>query len=156
MEDQLVEAWNIHNRIQIYVLSSLSEQSLLFSADSNHKGRSVADHFMHMHNVRLMWLKASAPLLLDGLVKLEKAAEPVQKTIIEGLQASGAAIAVLIGESLAAGGKVKGFKPNVMAFYGYLVSHDSYHMGKIDLILRQSGQPMDDKTHYGMWEWGSR
>jgi uncharacterized damage-inducible protein DinB len=154
VEDQIVEAWEIHNRIQIYVLESLTEASLLCASQG--KGRTVGDHFAHIHNVRLMWITAAAPELMAGLQKLEKDAGMNTQAICDALHASSDTISALLKQSIAAGGKVKGFKPNVVAFLGYLISHESYHQGKIDLILRQAGTPVDDKTHYGMWEWGKR
>lgn len=154
MEDQLVEAWNIHNRIQIYVLESLPQEALLDA--SLGRGRTVGDQFAHMHNVRLMWLKASAPELLEGLDKLEKEAAADKHVLADALSKSGKAISHLLTSAIASGGKVKGFKPNAVGFLGYLISHESFHAGKIDLILRQAGHPMDDKIHYGMWEWGVR
>lgn len=42
------------------------------------------------------------------------------------------------------------------AFVGYLVSHESHHRGQIALALEQSGNPLDKKVSYGLWEWGSR
>jgi uncharacterized damage-inducible protein DinB len=153
LEEQLIDAWRIHNRIQLHVLESLPEETLPDA--SLGRGRTVGDHFAHVHNVRLMWLKSAAPALLEGLDKVEKEGALVKQTLMNALETSGEAMATLLKESIAAGGKVKGFKPNVAGFFGYLISHESYHMGKIDLILRQAGHPMDDKIHYGMWEWGS-
>ena len=166
MEERLIEAWNIHNRIQIYLLNGISVEGL--GDASQGKGRTVADHFAHVHNVRLMWLKASAPELMEGLVKIEKpATHTAHESLKDALTASGIAVekleagsrsslTLLLRQAIASGGKVKGFKPNVVAFVGYLISHESYHAGKIDLILRQAGHPVDDKTHYGTWEWGVR
>jgi len=76
----------------------------------------------------------------------------LKKSLIQ----SGAAIEELIAASVAAGGRVKGFKPHVTAFVGYLISHESYHRGEIGIILAQSGNPLDKKASYGMWEWGVR
>jgi uncharacterized damage-inducible protein DinB len=157
MDGQIVEAWEIHNRIQVYVLESLQDEALICASQG--RGRTVADHFAHIHNVRLMWITASAPDLMAGLNKLDKPdknASVSKQTLLQSLIDSGAAISSLVKASIAVGGKVKGFKPNVAAFFGYMVSHESYHQGKIDLILRQAGQPIDDKIHYGMWEWGKR
>ncbi|HTD42435.1 MAG TPA: DinB family protein, partial [Mucilaginibacter sp.] len=53
-------------------------------------------------------------------------------------------------------GKVKGFKPHAAGFLGYLISHESHHRGQIMLALKQSGHPVDQKTQYGLWEWGTR
>jgi uncharacterized damage-inducible protein DinB len=57
---------------------------------------------------------------------------------------------------LAAGGKVKGFKPHVVAFVGYLISHESHHRGQIGWTLKNTGHPLSQKTAYGLWEWGVR
>jgi uncharacterized damage-inducible protein DinB len=151
--EQLVEAWRIHSRIQTFVLAALTEEQLACTAQA--RGRTVADQFAHIHNVRLMWLAASAPELGTGLTKLEKSGLSGAE-VSDALTASASAIEKLVEQSMSAGGKVKGFKPHVSAFVGYLISHESYHQGKIDFTLRLAGKPVDDKTHYGMWEWGNR
>lgn len=149
-----MQMWSIHARIQLYFLNALSPEQLSVTAPS--KGKSVADQFAHMHNVRLMWLKASAPDLLEGLENVEKASALEPGVLASALQASGAAIEALVRRSAESGGKVKNFKPDVVSFVGYLISHESFHAGKADMSLRLAGLPVDDKTHYGMWEWGVR
>ncbi len=54
------------------------------------------------------------------------------------------------------GDKVKGFNPHATAFLGYLISHESHHRGQIGWTLKQSGRPFDQKTAFGLWEWGVR
>lgn len=154
MEDQLLETWNIHNRINIYLLEAISEEAL--SGVSASKGRSVGEQFAHLHNVRLMWLKTSAPELLEGLSKLEKGQKLDKKLLEKSLKDSGKAIESLLTKSIASGGKIKGFKPHVTAFLGYLISHESHHRGQIALSLKQAGHKLDQKIAYGIWEWGSR
>jgi uncharacterized damage-inducible protein DinB len=51
---------------------------------------------------------------------------------------------------------VKGFKPDVAGFVGYLIAHDAHHRGQISMLARQVGHPLSKKTMFGMWEWGSR
>ena len=109
-----------------------------------------------MHNVRLMWLKAAAPELLAGLVKIENTQANDKKLLRSSLLDSGRAIGALLTQSLKAGGKVKGFKPHAAAFLGYLISHESHHRGQIVLTLKQAGEPVDKKVSYGIWEWGVR
>ena len=69
-QKQLLETWDIHDRINIYLLEAIDESAL--GSHSASKGRSVAEQLAHIHNVRLMWLKSGTPDLLKGLEKIEK------------------------------------------------------------------------------------
>jgi uncharacterized damage-inducible protein DinB len=153
-EKQFLETWEIHNRINLYLLDAVEPAALVSLSAS--KGRTVGEQFAHIHNVRLMWLKAAAPELLAGLMKIEKEQAVDKKLLRKCLAESGETIKSLLTKSLRDGGKVKGFKPHVSAFLGYLVSHESHHRGQIILSLKQAGKPLDKKILYGIWEWGVR
>ena len=153
MEDQLIETWNIHDRINRYLLKAVPDDALGSALGPKH--RTIYQLFAHMHNVRLLWLKSAAPELLGGLAKLE--GETGDKdTLATVLESSGQAIASLLQKGLAAGGKVKGFKPHAVAFLGYLISHESHHRGHIGWTLKNTGHPLDQKTSYSLREWGVR
>jgi uncharacterized damage-inducible protein DinB len=154
VSERLLEVWAIHDRLNRYLLEAVPPESL--GDPSASKGRTVGEQFAHMHNVRLMWLKEAAPALLDGLEKIEKDAAGDPAFLARSLEASGAAVARLLGDALASGGRVRGFKPHAEGFLGYLISHESHHRGQILLSLKQSGRPIDRKTQYGLWEWGVR
>jgi uncharacterized damage-inducible protein DinB len=118
------------------------------------RGRSIADIAAHIHNVRLMWLAAAdksakIPTKLDA----DKAS---REDIQGGLKASAAAIQALIQKGLSdPAGRVPNFKPDVVGFVGYLVSHDSHHRGQISMLARQLGHPVPPKAGFGLWEWGT-
>jgi uncharacterized damage-inducible protein DinB len=153
-EKQFLETWEIHNRINLYLLDAVEPAALVSLSAS--KGRTVGEQFAHIHNVRLMWLKSAAPGLLAGLPKVEKEQAVDKKLLRQSLAESSEAIRLLLSQSLSDGGKVKGFKPHVIAFLGYLISHESQHRGQIILSLKQAGKPLDKKILYGIWEWGVR
>ena len=132
-EKHFLETWEIHDRINLYLLDSVEPAEL--SNLSASKGRTVGEQFAHIHNVRLMWLKSAAPNLLAGLVKLEKPQAVDKKLLRKSLSDSGVAIKSLLSQGLQEGGRVKGFKPHVTAFLGYLISHESHHRGQIILSL---------------------
>jgi uncharacterized damage-inducible protein DinB len=154
MQDQLLDTWAIANRVNLYVLDAIPPEALGIVPDS--KGRSVGQMFAHIHNVRLMWLEVAAPELVDGLAKIEKSHYAAKDHLRHSLEASGQAIEGLLKKAIDAKGKVKGFKPHVVAFMGYLIAHDAYHRGEIGIVLKQIGHPLDNKVSYGMWEWGVR
>jgi len=118
---QIIETWEINNKIDLYLLNSINEEHL--SSISLSKGRTVAEHFAHIHNVRLMWLKEAIPELLTSVEKIEK--ENITKhSLTEQLKKSGLAISKMIEKALEEG-KLKGFKPHPTAFLGYCFTRKS-------------------------------
>jgi uncharacterized damage-inducible protein DinB len=103
-----------------------------------------------------MWLKQAAPELLARLEKIEKEDASDKQRLHQSLVASGQAINQLFTKAIESGGKVKGFKPHVTAFLGYLISHESHHRGQIALSLKQCNHPLSKKALFGIWEWGVR
>jgi len=68
MEKEFLETWEIHNRINLYLLDSILDDYLADTASS--KGRNVGEQFAHIHNVRLLWITAAKPELLKGLERI--------------------------------------------------------------------------------------
>jgi hypothetical protein len=50
-------------------------------------------------------------------------------------------------------GRVEGFRPDVPAFFSYLVAHDAHHRGQITQLARQAGNPLPQKAMFG-WRSG--
>ncbi len=61
---------------------------------------------------------------------------------------------MLIGRAVAAGGRIKDFRPHVTAFLGYPISQASHHRGQVGWIWKHSGHPFDAKTALGLRAWG--
>lgn len=149
----LIDTWEISHRMNEYLLTGIREE--YFADTASTKGRNVGQHFAHISNVRLMWVKAAAPELLDGLIKIEKETSITKKLLLDAFELSTKAISTIISKGLETG-RVKGFKPHTEAFVGYLVAHEAHHRGQVILVLKENGHMPDKKILYGLWEWGSR
>lgn len=148
--NDLLEAWDISARLNLFFLDALDDNQLHAKAE---KGKSVIGHFVHLHNVRLMWLDATDKG--HGLAKLSDK-DATAESLKAGLIQSAAAIRSLVEAAVAENRRVKGFKPSNEAFLSYLMAHEAHHRGMAELTLRLCGQPIPDKTSYGLWEWGVR
>ncbi len=148
----LLEAFNTNNRINRYLIDNLPPAAWTAKPPDG-KGRTIAAIVAHMHNVRVMWLKAAKadeiPEQLD-----RSTVTPTQA--VRALEASLKALSVVMGRALETDGRIKGFRPDVAGFLGYLISHDAHHRGQITMLARQLGNPLPQKAMFGMWEWGSR
>jgi uncharacterized damage-inducible protein DinB len=153
LPEALLNAFAINDRINRYMLENLPAEA--WRADPpGGKGRNVAAIVAHMHNVRVMWLKAAAkgskiPEQLDR-------SKVTVKQSVAALAESHAALAAVLRSALESDGRIKGFKPDVASFFGYLVAHDAHHRGQITQLARQAGHPLPQKAMFGMWEWGTR
>ncbi|MEP7254574.1 MAG: DinB family protein [Ferruginibacter sp.] len=151
MIEQLIETWEISNRINLYLLDAIDEPWLQDITSS--KGRNIEEQFAHIHNVRLMWIKEAAPKLSEQLDKLEKGIS--KKTIATSFKKSNESISTLIAESLVSG-KIKGFKPHPVAFVGYLIAHEAHHRGQIMMCLKENKHLTSKSLSFALWQWGTR
>ena len=155
LDTQLLETWNIHNRIIFYILDALTPESL--AGVPAGKGRSVGQILAHIHNVRLMWLNAAAPDLIGEMEKIPTRKKDAVTLVLlrASLEASRQAMEALFKRGFEKG-RISGFKPHPAAAFGYFLAHEWYHLGETGMTLSQAGFPLDEKTAYGIWEWGSR
>jgi uncharacterized damage-inducible protein DinB len=149
----LLHAFDTNDRINQYLLENVPAEAWRAEPPEG-KGRTIAAIAAHMHNVRVMWLKAAAkgskiPEQLD-----RSTVTPAQAA--RGLEQSRAALSAVLRSSLDGDGRVKGFRPDVAGFFGYLIAHDAHHRGQICMLARQVGHPLSQKAMFGMWEWGTR
>jgi len=148
----LLNAFDINNRINQYMIENLPAEAWTAKPPDG-KGRTVAAIVAHMHNVRVMWLKAAKAATIPD--QLDRATVTPGQAI-RGLESSRHALNELICQALATNGRIRSFKPDVAGFFAYLIAHDSHHRGQIAMLARQQGHPLPQKAMFGMWEWGVR
>jgi uncharacterized damage-inducible protein DinB len=151
--EALLTAFNTNERINQYLLANLPAEAWRAEPPEG-KGREIAAIVAHMHNVRVMWLKAAAKgtIIPD---QLDRHTVTVPQAV-KALEQSRKALAAVLRDSLESDGRIKGFKPDVAGFFGYLIAHDAHHRGQVCMLARQVGHPLPQKAIFGMWEWGSR
>jgi uncharacterized damage-inducible protein DinB len=149
--DALLEMYAANNRITRYLIENLPGEAWR-AEPPDRRGRTIAAIAAHIHNVRGMWLKAVGG---EAVEKLDWRSV-TRDAALEALDRSHAALSNVLAAALAGDGRIKGFKPDVAGFIGYLVSHDAHHRGQIAMLARQTGLPLRQKATFGMWEWGHR
>ncbi len=149
----MLETFAIDERANQLLLGNITDAAW-HAATPTGKGRTVADIAAHIHQVRLMWL-AAADKSAKAWAKLQPD-KATRKEVQAALKESAAAISGLLQKALDdPAGTVPNFKPNVVAFVGYLISHDSHQRGQIGMLARQVGHAVETKAAYGLWEWGT-
>jgi uncharacterized damage-inducible protein DinB len=150
IRQSLISAFATNNRIDCYLIENLAAEARAAKPPEG-KGRTIAAIAIHIHNVRLMWLKAGGVAKLP--VKLEENASA--KDTLQALDESHQAMAKVLEGALDSG-QVKRFKPDAPSFFAYLIAHDAHHRGQIASLARRLGHPIPQSVGFGMWEWGSR
>lgn len=152
MTESILRAFATNERINQYLLEHLSDEAWRAQLPEK-KGRNIAEIAAHMHSVRLMWIKAARK---DAA--LPDKFDPATATRRDAMRSFGEShrlLADVLREGLAAG-RVKGFTPDAVGFFSYLVAHDAHHRGQIASLAKRLGHPLPKQAEFGMWEWGSR
>jgi|ERR1700685_37583 uncharacterized damage-inducible protein DinB len=153
LQDSMLQAFQTNDHINHYLLENLPAEAWRAEPPGG-KGRTVASIMAHIHNVRVMWLKAAA--------KESKIPDQLDPNVVTQAQASKAlgesarALAAVLKSAMEGDGRIKGFRPDVAGFFAYLIAHDAHHRGQISMLTRQSGHALTKKATFGMWEWGAR
>ena len=148
----LLQSFDTNDHINQYMLQNLPADAWRATPPAG-KGRTIAAIVAHMHNVRVMWLKAAKAPDIPAQLERDKV---TSAQAAKGLEQSRSALAEVMKTALEGDGRVKGFRPDVAGFVGYLIAHDAHHRGQVCMLARQLGHPLPQKAMFGMWEWGSR
>jgi len=146
------EAFLTNERINQVLLDALSPEVWRAQPPCS-KRRNIATTFAHMHNVRCMRLKMSAHKVAPA--RLDRA-EVTPAEAKKALGQSARAMVHLIEQSLARGGHVPDYRPDVVALVCSAITHDAHHRGQICHWASQLGAPLTPEQQLQMWEWDKR
>ena len=121
-------------------------------------GRTIADIFAHVHNIRCKWLRLSAPHLKLPARLDRRRCTPRQARA--ALAESARRCSEMLAESLTIPpGRVPSFlrdgwarpwRPGA-AMFAYMIAHDAHHRGQAAMLAHQLGLPL--AAGYKMWAW---
>jgi len=149
----VLHCWRTHERINQFLLEALPAPAWDAKPPGG-KGRTIAAIVSHMHNVRHMWLVVCSPDFAAP-EKLDRHTVTLAKAR-KALESSSHAIEELLARSLANGGHVKDFKPDVVGLHGYMIAHEAHHRGQICMQARALGHQLPTEVGFGMWDWPKR
>ena len=122
--------------------------------------RTIAAIFTHMHNVRIKWVRLSAPHLKLPTQLNRASCTPQQARA--GLAASATRCADMLAEALGDGlGRVEQFHRDGWAqawpvgpeMLCYMIAHEAHHRGQVCMLAHQMGFRLSDKIVSGIWNW---
>ncbi|MCF6409675.1 DinB family protein [Pseudalkalibacillus salsuginis] len=150
--EQLVEAWNTNNRINLFLLEKITDEGMNCTL-SKRGGGTPAKQFAHMHNLRCDKLVNWHYPLSDIVEKLSMYDELNKERLKECLNTSGEQMALFIRQYTEEGNNFKTFKKGLVSSISYFISHESHHRGNLIQTLKLSGHRLNKDTLYAIWYW---
>jgi len=175
--DSLLKVYAINDAMNQLLLSHLDRRAWRAEPPGQKRnGRTIAAIFAHLHNIRVSWLRNSAPHLkrpapLDPhRCTMQQAATAHKKSAAQCLRMLTDALSenTLSGDTLSgntlsgdAGRRVTKFVrdsyvpalPADGVMFAYMFSHEAHHRGQILLLAHQLGYRLPVEAAAGIWWW---
>jgi uncharacterized damage-inducible protein DinB len=123
------------------------------------KVRTIAAIFTHMHNMRVKWIRLSAPHLKLPAQLNRLRCTPQQASA--ALAESATRCAEMLAEALDGEGRVQTFLRDGWAkpwpvgpeMLCYMIAHEAHHRGQVCMLAHQLGSPLPTEVMAGIWNW---
>jgi uncharacterized damage-inducible protein DinB len=162
MREVLLETYAANDAMNQLLLRHLDPKAWRATLPGAKRGvRTIASIFAHLHNVRRVWLKNSAPHL-----KRPAALDPRRCTMKQAASAhrrTAALCHAMLADALSGDPKrrVKKFSrgewsqvwPAGATMFAYMFSHEAHHRGQITMLAHQLGYRLPVKAWAGIWWW---
>jgi len=150
----LAEAFATNERINQFLLDAL-DRKVWRAPPPSGAGRNIAQIAAHMHNVRHMWLVATAQgMAVPEKLERDKCTKKQAQSALK--KSAKCMVDVIRAAAESPDGRVKDFRPDVVGFLAYAIAHEAHHRGQICMQARELGFPLSKDVHFGMWEWSKR
>jgi uncharacterized damage-inducible protein DinB len=151
--EALLDSWDRNNTILLNLLRALPDGGL--EARAMEGSPSVAELFMHIHYVRLVFVSEDAPEFAREPPKEEWVVERDPGRIAQMLNDSAEAVRDAVKGRLEAGRDMDLHYDHPILLLQHMIWHEGYHHGQIKLALKLTGRPMTDDeagpVTWGVW-----
>jgi uncharacterized damage-inducible protein DinB len=156
---EMAQAYLVNDRMNQLLLERLDPRAWRAKLPAQ-KGRTIADIFAHVHNIRGKWLRLSAPHLKRP-ARLDRR-RCTQKQARTALAESALRSSEMLAEALNdPQGRVPSFLrdgwarpwPPGAAMFAYMMTHDAHHRGQACMLAHQLGYRLPVAVGAAMWGW---
>ena len=151
--DALLDSWDRNNTITTNLLRAIPEGTMDLKATAS--SPSIAQLFMHMHYVRLVFVAEDAPEIAVDVPTGEWTAEHDRDRLAGMLNESAKAVRDAVKGRLESGRAMDLHYDHPILMLQHLIWHEGYHHGQIKLTLKMAGRPFDDgkigRLTWGVW-----
>ena len=150
--EALLDSWDRNNTILVNLLRVLPPDGLEARALPN--SPCVADLFMHMHYVRLVFVSEDAPEFDSGEIPREEwKGVRDRDRIASMLDHSAKTVRDAVESRMKSGRPMEFHYDHPLLFLQHMVWHEGYHHGQIKLALKAAGSPLPDEVAgKGTWD----
>jgi uncharacterized damage-inducible protein DinB len=147
----LLDSWNRNNTILLNLLHALPGDGIELRAAEG--SPTIAQLFMHIHYVRLVFVAEDAPEFATPLPEGEWTTELDRDRIAAMLNDSAAVVRDAVAGRLQAGREMELHYDHPILMLQHMIWHEGYHHGQIKLALKTAGRAVDDED-IGQLTWG--
>ena len=151
LRTMLLDCCERNNTIAINLLRAIPKNAWQVKAMEG--SPTVAQLFMHMHYVRLVFISENASEIAVHLPETEWGFELDPNRMEQMLRESAALVREAVDSRLTARRQMDLHFDNPALLIQHMIWHDGYHHGQIKLVLKLAGQQISDKE-IGRATWG--
>ena len=140
--EPLLDSWDRNNIITVNLLRSVPEDAMHLTPTDG--SPSIAQLFMHIHYVRLIFVEEDAPEFARETPKGEWSVERERDRLITMLNDSAAAVRDAVRNRIELDREMLRHYDHPLLMLQHLIWHEGYHHGQIKLTLKMAGRPFED------------
>ena len=139
----VLDSWERNNRILVNFLRALPQDGL--EARAMNGSPSIAEMYMHIHYVRLVFVIEDAPQFSAPLPENEWQAERNRARIAEMLNESAQVVRRAVQGKWESGEQTAIHYDSPILMLQHMIWHEGYHHGQMKLALKAAGTPIENQ-----------